>query len=123
MRPTSAIMLLTMTPVGAIGDNEPALAPFPTMIATRNAGMPTCPATAIAIGAMIAVEAMFPGPTEASTNANTKNIIGMMPTLPRQYRTARRAIRSSVPFACACENNRVTPASVRNSRVGKPAIT
>ena len=119
----SSITPLTMTPVGAIGDSEPALAPLPIMIAIRNAGMPTCPATAMPIGAMIAVEAMLPGPIDASTNESRKNIIGMTPTLPRQNSTALWAIRSSVPLACACEKSSVTPARVRNSRVGNPPIT
>ena len=114
---------LTMTPVGAIGESDPALAPLPIMIAIRNAGMPTWPATAIPMGAMSAVDEMLPGPIDARTNESRKNIIGITPTLPRQRRTARWAIRSRVPFACACEKRSVTPARVRNSRVGKPAIT
>ena len=81
--PYCSITPLTMTPVGAMGESDPALAPMPTMIAIRNAGTPTCPATAIAIGAMIAVEAMLPGPIDARRNASKKNIIGMTPTLPR----------------------------------------
>ena len=72
-----------MTPVGAMGESDPALAPMPVMIAIRNAGTPTCPATAIDMGAMIAVAAMLPGPIDARRNASRKNIIGMTPTLPR----------------------------------------
>ena len=49
-----------MIPVGADGDSDPAFAPLPTMIAIRNAGMPALPATAIAIGAISAADAMFP---------------------------------------------------------------
>ena len=85
--------------------------------------MPTCPATAIPIGAISAVAAMLPGPIDASTNESRKNIIGITPTLPRQSSTALWAMRSSVPFACACEKSSVTPARVRKSRVGKPPIT
>ena len=112
-----------MTPVGAIGESEPALAPLPIMIAIRNAGMPTWPATAMPMGAIRATEAMLPGPIEASTNDSAKNIIGITPTLPRHSSTALWAMRSRVPLACACEKSSVTPARVRNSRVGKPLIT
>ena len=41
--------------------------------------------------------------------------------LPRQDRTARWAILSSVPLTFACVNSSVTPTSVRNSVVGNPA--
>ena len=34
---------LTITPVGAIGESDPALAPLPTMMAIKNAEIPTCP--------------------------------------------------------------------------------
>ena len=122
-RPISSITPLTITPVGAIGDSEPALAPMPTMIDMRKGGIPTCQETAMAIGATSAVAAILPGPIEASPNASRKNIIGMTPTLPRAYFTARYATRSSVPLSCACENRRVTPANVRNKRVGNPPIT
>ncbi len=54
------------------------------MMAIRKAGIPTWPATAMAIGATSAVEAMFPGPIDARTKARKKNIIGMTPTFPRQ---------------------------------------
>ncbi len=72
---------------------------------------------------MSAVDAMLPGPIDDRMNDRTKNIIGMTPTLPLHRRTALWAIRSSVPLACAWENNKVTPARVRKSRVGKPLIT
>ena len=75
---------LTIMPVGAIGERDPALAPIPTMMAIKKAEILTCPATAIAIGATSAVAAMLPGPIEARTNARAKNIIGITPTLPRQ---------------------------------------
>ena len=50
-------------------------------------------------------------------------MIGMSPALPRQTRTARCAMRSSVPFSCAWVNSSVTPASVRNSDTGNPPMT
>ena len=118
-----SISPFTMTPVGANGESDPDWAPLPTMMIIRNAGMAARPATAIAIGASSAAVDTFPGPSEASAAASTKNITGIRPALPRQSCTARCAIRSRVPFSCACENNRVTPASVRNSATGKPAIT
>ena len=93
------------------------------MIAIKNAGIPTWPATAIPIGAISAVAAMLPGPIDASVNERAKNIIGITPTLPLQRRTALCAMRSRVPLACACENNNVTPTRVRKRFVGKPAIT
>ena len=93
------------------------------MIAIRKAGIRTCPATAIAIGAIKAVEAILPGPIDESMNDNRKNIIGITPTLPLQKRTAFCAIRSSVPLACASAKSKVTPASVTKRRGGNPSIT
>ena len=93
------------------------------MIAIKNTGTPTWPATAIPIGAISAVAAMLPGPIDASVNERAKNIIGITPMLPLQRRTALCAMRSRVPLACACENSNVTPTSVRKRFVGKPAIT
>ena len=61
-----------MMPVGAKGESDPALAPLPTMIAIRKAGMPARPATAIAMGASNAAVAMLPGPIEASPAARRK---------------------------------------------------
>ena len=60
--PFRAIRPLTMMPVGANGESEPALAPLPTMIAIRNSGMPARTPCAIAIGASSAAVAMLPGP-------------------------------------------------------------
>ena len=56
------MLLLTMMPVGAKRDSAPACAPLPTISAIRNGGIAARVATAIAIGAMIAVVAMLPGP-------------------------------------------------------------
>ena len=114
-----AISPLTMMPVGANGDSEPALAPLPTMIAIRKSGMPARDAVPIAIGASSAAVAMLPGPIDAIAAARTKNMIGTTPRLPRQRRTAWCASLSSVPLVCASENSSVTPTSVRNSGVGK----
>ena len=118
-----SIRPVTMMPVGANGDSAPACAPLPTMIAIRNGGIAARAATAIAIGASIAAVATLPGPSDAMTQPSTKNMTGMSPALPRQMRTAACAMRSSVPFNCACVNSSVTPASVRNSCTGKPLIT
>ena len=52
---------------------------------------------AIAIGPSSAAVETFPGPIDASAHPRTKNMIGMSPALPRQTRTARWAMRSSVP--------------------------
>ena len=75
------------------------------------------------MGAISAVDAMFPGPIEDNAAVSRNTIIGMTPAFPRQERTARYAMRSSVPFTCACANSSVTPTSVRNRVAGKPAIT
>ena len=118
-----SITPLTMMPAGAKGERAAAFPPWPIITAIQNAGIPTWPATAIPIGAISAVEAMLPGPMDDRTNDNAKNMIGIRPTLPLHRRTAFCAIRSRVPLAWACENSSVTPAKVRNRRVGKPAIT
>jgi hypothetical protein len=112
---------LTMMPVGANGESEPALAPLPTMIDMRKSGMPTREAVAMAIGAMSAAVAMFPGPIDASAKARRKKMIGIMPRLPRQLLTAWCARRSSVPLTCASEKSSVMPTRVRKSGVGNPA--
>ena len=116
--PMRAIRPLTMMPVGANGESDPALAPLPTMMAIRNSGMPARAAVVIAIGATSAAVAMLPGPIDASAAARTKNMIGTTPRLPRQLRTAWWASRSSVPLTCASEKSSVTPVSVRNSGWG-----
>ena len=90
--PSLAISPLTMIPVGPNGDSDAALEPLASMIAMRNAEIPVCPATAIAVGATSATEAMLPGPTNARNIVRKKNITGMSPMLPRQTITARWAI-------------------------------
>ena len=86
--PFFAISPLTIRPVGAKGDSEPALAPLPTMMAIRKAGILARPATLMAMGASNAEVAMLPGPMEASAAATRKNRIGIRPVLPWQMRTA-----------------------------------
>ena len=83
-----AIRPLTMMPVGANGESEPALAPLPAMMAIRNDGIFVRDAVAIAIGTTSAAVAMLPGPIDASTALSTKNMIGITPRFPRQMRTA-----------------------------------
>ena len=80
-------------------------------------------AVVIAIGATSAAVEMLPGPIDARPAASRKYMIGTTPRWPRQIRTAWCATRSSVPLHCAIVKSRVTPASVRNSAVGKPFIT
>ncbi len=77
----------------------------------------------MAIGVSSAAVAMLPGPIDDSSAPSTKNMIGIVPAFPRQTRTAWCASCDSVPFDCAMANSSVTPASVRNSWLGKPAIT
>ena len=117
------MMPLTMMPVGANGERAPALAPLPTMIAIRKSGMPARAAVAMAIGVSSAAVAMLPGPIDESSAPSTKNMIGIVPAFPRQTRTAWWVSCDSVPFDCAMANSSVTPASVRKSWLGKPAIT
>ena len=64
-----AISPLTMIPVGANGDSDPAFAPLPTMIAIRKSGMFAFIAVVIAIGATSAAVEMLPGPIDASAAA------------------------------------------------------
>ena len=109
------MMPLTMMPVGANGERAPEFAPLPTMMAIRNSGMPVRTAVAIASGASSAAVAMLPGPIDASAAPSTKNMIGIVPRLPRQRRTAWWVIRSSVPLDSASAKSRVTPVSVRKS--------
>ena len=118
-----AISPFTMIPVGANGDSDPAFAPFPTMMAIRNSGMFALIAVVIAIGATRAAVEMLPGPIDARLAASRKYMIGTTPRWPRQIRTAWCATRSSVPLHCAIVKSSVTPASVRNSALGNPAMT
>src|SRR5438034_9231491 len=96
--PFRAINPLTMMPVGANGDSEPALEPLPTMMAIRRSGMPEREAVFIAIGARRAAVEMLPGPNDAIDAARKKNMIGTTPWLPRHARTAWWASLSSVPL-------------------------
>ena len=91
------------------------------MIAMRNGGMRARPATAIAIGASMAAVEMLPGPSDEIAQPSRKNDTGISPVLPRHIRSAWCASLSSVPLSCACVNRSVTPVSVRNSWIGKPA--
>ena len=111
------------TPTALIGDRFPALAPFATISAVRKRGTPPRVPIAIASGMSSATLEIAPGPIDDSTKALTKNTIGIARALPRAIRTARFASRSSVPFVSASANSSDTPASVRKSDAGKPAIT
>ena len=95
--------------MGAKRDSAPACAPLPTISAIRNGGIAARLATAMAIGAMIAVVAMLPGPMLDSVTAMTNSMIGITPALPRQARTARAAMRPSVPLLLAMPNSSVMP--------------
>ena len=117
------MLLLTMMPVGAKRDSAPAWAPLPTIKAIRNGGISARKATAIAIGARIAVVAMLPGPTLDSVTAMMKNMIGMTPALPLQARTAREAMRPRVPLLFAMPNSSVMPTRLINRSIGKALIT
>ena len=66
---------------------------------------------------------MLPGPMLDSASAIRKNITGMTPALPRHARTARAAMRPSVPLMLAMPKSSVTPTSVRNSWTGNVPIT
>ena len=117
------MFLLTMMPVGAKRESAPACAPLPTISAIRNGGIAARMATAIAIGAMIAVVAMLPGPMLDSVTAMKKNMIGMTPALPRQARTARAAMRPSVPLLLAMPKSSVMPTRLMRRSIGKVPIT
>ena len=82
------MMPFTMMPVGANGESAPELAPLPTMMAIRNSGMPARDAVAMAIGVSSAAVAMLPGPIDDSAAPSRKNMIGIVPALPRHSRTA-----------------------------------
>src|SRR5687767_5545968 len=112
-----------MMPVGAKGDNAPAFAPFPAMIAIRNSGIPMRVAVAIASGTTRAAVAMLPGPIDDSSALIAKNIRGTAPRLPWHALTARWVSRSRVPLQWASENRSVTPVKVRKSWPGNPPIT
>ena len=92
------------------------------MMVIKNGEMPVWPATAMAIGPSSATEAMLPGPIDPKINASTKNMIGIMPALPRQLLTARNASLPRVPFTSARVKSKVTPVRVRKSCVGKPPL-
>ena len=66
---------------------------------------------------------MLPGPMLDSVTAIRKNMIGMTPALPLHARTARAAIRPSVPLLFAMPNSSVTPTRLINRSIGKPPIT
>ena len=89
-------------PVGANGDNVPASAPLPAMIAISSGGMPARAATAIAGGASSALAGVAPAPIVAIAKPSTKNMIGSTPAWPRHRRTARAVSRSSVPLTRRC---------------------
>ena len=110
-----------MMPVGANGDSAPACAPLPTMIAMRNGGIAARVPTRHRHRRQHRRGGDVARAERRDEPASTKNITGMSPALPRQMRTAACATRSSVPFSCACVKSSVTPASVRNSCVGKAA--
>ena len=56
-KPMRVMRFAAMIPVGASGESAPALAPLPTMMAMRNAGMPAREAVFIAMGASSAAVA------------------------------------------------------------------
>ena len=91
------------------------------MSVIRNGEIPARCATAIARGAINAAAAMFPAPIDAMLSERPKNTIGIHPAFPRQPRSAVRTTWSSVPLPRASVKSSVTPTSVRNRSVGKPA--
>ena len=67
---------------------------------------------------------MFPAPIDAIAQRQAEEQrSGSSPALPRQPRTPPATTRSSVPLPRARVNSSVTPTSVRNRSVGKPAST
>ena len=95
----ASMMPLTMTPVGANGESAPACAPLPTISAMRNGG--TRPACADRHGHRREDRGRrdVARPDAGDTTATMKNMIGITPALPRQTRTARAAMRPSVPLS------------------------
>jgi hypothetical protein len=77
----------------------------------------------MAIGAMIAVVAMLPGPMLDSVTAIAKNMIGITPALPLHIRTARAAMRPSVPLLFAIPNSSVTPTRLSSRSIGNVPMT
>jgi hypothetical protein len=72
---------------------------------------------------MIAVVAMLPGPMLDRPSAMKNSMIGMTPALPRQLRTARAAMRSSVPLMLAIPNSSVTPTRLSSRSIGNVPMT
>lgn len=110
-----------MMPVRLTGDSVPALAPTPTMSASRNAGTPAATPADIASGAMIATPAIAPGPIAASVKVSRKNATGRIAVRWPQSRTIRAVITASVPLRTAIPKRSVTPTRMRNSGAGNDA--
>jgi len=72
----SCISPTLIRPVSAIGENAPALAPVQIMIAISKGLIPARAATAMPIGAIMAVPAMLPGPIAEKTRVIKKKITG-----------------------------------------------
>jgi len=109
-------------PVGANGDNVPANAPLPVMIAMSSGGMPARAATAIAGGASSALAGVAPAPIVAIAKPIKKNMMGSKPACPRHRRTARSVNRASVPLTSAIERHRSPTMTVEpEARIVGPA--
>ena len=122
-KPALAIAPLAITPTDENGERLPAFAPLATISAVSSGGTRTRSPIVIASGASSATVEMAPGPIDDSAQASRKTKRGISFASPRASRITRAASAPSVPLVSAIAKSSVTPASVRNSETGKPAIT
>jgi hypothetical protein len=97
-RPILATSASEIRPVGAMGENAPALAPLTTIIDIMRADIFASPAIAMAIGAINAIIAMLPGPTAVKIIVREKMTIGNNPGFPLASFIVYFVNLSSVPI-------------------------
>lgn len=119
--PILFIKPIPIIPVGATGLKAPAFAPVQIIIAIKSALMEELAATAMPIGAIKAVAAIFPGPMAERIKVNTKNKIGKSFGLPFTRLIKYLLNLAKVPFSSAILNNKQMDINIKNKSAGNPA--
>lgn len=123
MTPIFCINPVLTTPVGATGENAPALAPVATIIAISNGLIFDLAESCIATGAISKVAAIFPGPIADNTKVRTKIEIGSNFVLPPTREIKESVSFESEPFVDAIPKNSVIPTNIKNKLEGKRLVT
>lgn len=110
-------------PVGATGENAPALAPVATIIAISSGLILDFAESCIATGAISKVAAILPGPIADKMNVKKKIEIGSNFVLLPILETKESVNLDKDPFVDAIPKKSVIPTNIKNKFEGNKAVT